>query len=258
MARTALRQSFGPADIRIEVSQTALPVSLLDRTGLGAFVQSSAEIPIGASRMGRASLTLTGGPFDLSVVGSVSDHRTWLDYYGTSNQDSVVVLEGPDPLRVASAGLDLGFRRRAQRGFYLTAQPTFFGMIESRTLLQSQYAATLPDFYGVARFGARYLIFRGDLDLDISVRGRFWTEFTGRVFHTQTGLLTIPTTATRPVESSATVDLIISGGVRTATLFLAYENFLAGTTALPGNLLVPVYPLADKRLRFGVFWPIRN
>jgi hypothetical protein len=131
-------------------------------------------------------------------------------------------------------------------------------MIETNTLSQSHYAETLPDFYGVARFGARYRIFRGDLDLDISVRGRFWTEFTGRVFHTQTGLLIIPTTAARPVESSATLDLIISGGVRTATLFLAYENFLAGTTALPGNLLVPLYPLADKRLRFGVFWPIRN
>ncbi len=104
----------------------------------------------------------------------------------------------------------------------------------------------------------RYLIFQRDLDLDISIRGRFWSEFAGRAFHPQSGLLVVPVEGARPVESSATLDLVVTGGVRTATLFLAYENFLSGTSFLPGNLLVPVYPLAEKRIRFGVFWPIQN
>ena len=258
MGRAALRQALGPAQVRVEALQTGYPVSLLDRTGLGSFVQPYSEIPSGTNRVGRASLSLTGGPLDLTVLGTVTDNATWLDYFATSNADSVLVLTGDEPLRVASAGLDVGFRRHARRGFYLTAQPTLFGMLENNTVLQSRYANTLPEFYATARLGARFLIFRGDLDLDLSIRGRFWSEFVGRSFHTQTGLLTIPVDGTGPVESSATLDLIIVGDVRTATLFVAYENFLAGTSAIPGNLLVPVYPLADKRLRFGVFWPINN
>jgi hypothetical protein len=215
-------------------------------------------IPLKSYRTGRASITLRGGPLDLTVIGTLVDNPGWLDYFGTANADSIEADNTETALRVATAGLDLGFRRHANRGFYLTAQPTLFGMLENDTDAQSRYGASLPDFHASARFGARYLIFQGDLDLDISVRGRFWSEFKGRSFHTQTGMLAIPTVVPRTVESSATLDLIIEGGIRAATLFLAYENFLAGSAALPGNLIVPVYPLADKRLRFGVFWPIGN
>ena len=231
---------------------------MLDRTGLGDFLAPAATVPMKSYRNGRASITIRAGPLDLTAIGTLSDNPGWLDYFGTDNPDSVDVVVAGTDLGVASAGLNVGFRRDARRGFYLTAQPTVFGVLKTDTEAQARYEASLPEFYATARFGARYVIFRGDLDLDISVRARFWNEFIGRSLHTQTGILAIPTDPSRPVESSATLDLIIVGGIRTATLYLAYENFLAGSSALPGNLLVPAYPLPDKRLRFGVFWPIGN
>ena len=36
----------------------------------------------------------------------------------------------------------------------------------------------------------------------------------------------------------------------------AFPFALSGTTLQPGVLVVPVYPLPARRLRFGVYWPI--
>ncbi len=254
----ALRQSAGPAVLKIQASQAAQPLSVLDRTGLGSFGRALSEAPIGANRTVRASMTLAGGPFDVTVLGSLLDNPVWIDYLGTEDPDSIVVHEGDASLRVASAGLDLGFRRHAERGIYLTAQPTVFGMMNVNTEPLSRYDASLPDLYAVAQIGARYLIFSGDLDLDVAIRARYWNDFVGRSLHTQTGLLVLPTSSATTVKASTALDLIVTAGVRTATFFIGYENFLAGTSALPGNLLVPVYPLADRLIRFGVFWPILN
>jgi hypothetical protein len=258
LAKAAVWQSFGPAVFRLDASQTAQPVSQIDRTGLGPFLAPIEKVPIGPNRLVRASLSVAAGPLDLTVLGTLTGNATWTDYLATEDPDSVRAAVGTGTLRVVSAGLDFGYRRQAQRGFYFTAQPTVFGVSKTEDALQELYRSTVPDFYAVASLGVRYLIFQRDLDLDISIRGRFWSEFAGRALHPQSGLLVIPVEGARPVESSATLDLIVTGGVRTATLFLAYENFLSGTSFLPGNLLVPVYPLAEKRIRFGVFWPIQN
>jgi hypothetical protein len=51
---------------------------------------------------------------------------------------------------------------------------------------------------------------------------------------------------------------VAEAGIRTATIFLSYENIFSGTNALVGNLLIPDYPLPAKRFRFGVFWPISD
>src|SRR5690606_37192624 len=109
-----------------------------------------------------------------------------------------------------------------------------------------------------AHVGARYLLFTGDLDLDVSLQGRYWTRFQGRTLHAPTGLLVLPEASARPVDTSGTLDLVVQGGVRTATLFLAFENMLSGTELLVGNLIVPTYPLPARRLRFGIYWPILN
>ena len=50
--------------------------------------------------------------------------------------------------------------------------------------------------------------------------------------------------------------LVVLAGVRSATLYVTYENLLSGTAVMPGTMLVPIYPLPEQRLRFGVFWPI--
>jgi hypothetical protein len=62
----------------------------------------------------------------------------------------------------------------------------------------------------------------------------------------------------RPPAASSTIDLVFEGGIRGATVSLAYENLLSGTNVLIGNLIVPDYPLPQQRIRFGVRWPIKN
>lgn len=104
----------------------------------------------------------------------------------------------------------------------------------------------------------RALLFRGDLDVDLSVRAYFWESMVGRRLDTRSGLLVLPSDDSQVVPSSMTVDVVAEAGVRTATIFLAYENIFSGTNALVGNLLVPDYPLPAKRFRFGVFWPITD
>ena len=123
--------------------------------------------------------------------------------------------------------------------------------------------AALPEFFVQGRLGARYAIF-GDLALDLSLRGRFWTEMRSRTLHAPTGLLVLPHEdddlfpPSGFLPSSGMLDIVVEAGLRTATLFLAYENVLSGTQLLAGNLIVPVYQLHERRLRFGVFWPIKN
>ena len=68
----------------------------------------------------------------------------------------------------------------------------------------------------------------------------------------------MPAADDRPVDASWSVDIVFEGQIRTATITLSYENALAGTGALPGNELVPLYPLAEQRFRIGVYWPIPN
>ncbi|MEQ9105052.1 MAG: hypothetical protein RIE53_10160 [Rhodothermales bacterium] len=116
----------------------------------------------------------------------------------------------------------------------------------------------LPESWLTTRLGTRQLLFSGDLDLDASIRVRAWPTFTGRTLHTPTGLLVLRDPADRQPAGSGTIDLVFEGGIRGATVSLAYENLLSGTNVLMGNLIVPDYPLPQQRIRFGVRWPIMN
>ncbi|MGB1375930.1 MAG: hypothetical protein ACPG8N_09435 [Rhodothermales bacterium] len=116
----------------------------------------------------------------------------------------------------------------------------------------------MPKRWASARLGWKALLFQGDLDLDLFVRGRAWESMHGLRLHTPTGLLVLPKDASTPASESAVVDIGAEGDVRGATFFFAYENMFSGTTLLIGNLLVPDYPLPRQRIRFGVYWPIAN
>src|SRR5688572_20452723 len=110
----------------------------------------------------------------------------------------------------------------------------------------------------MGRIGARFTLFQRDLDLDVYLQGRYWTEMRSRLFHPPTGLLVVPSLSHPVFGSSGTLDVVAEIGIRTATLFMAYENVLSGTVIMRGNLIVPVYPLPERRFRFGVYWPIFN
>jgi hypothetical protein len=94
--------------------------------------------------------------------------------------------------------------------------------------------------------------------MDLYTQGRLWSTFRSRTLHPQTGLLVLRDDGARDVEGSATVDVVLEAGVRTAKLFVAFENLFSGTTVIPGNMLVATYPLPERRFRFGVYWPIQD
>lgn len=249
---------MGPASLKVDATTGRAASTLIERVGFGPFVTAVGERISQRSNHVSGRLSIQAGFLDVSAIGAVTSSAMWRDLFGTATSDSVVHRSGTGRLTVVTLGAELGLRRLAKRGFYLTAAPTLISVANASGGDLERYDASLPNFYAVGRLGARYLIFNGDLDLNVYVRGRFWSEFRSRSLHTPTGLLALPIQNSRPVEPSAALDIVVEGGVRVATLFLAYENFLAGTSAVPGNLLVPVYPLAEQRLRFGVFWPLSN
>ena len=255
---------LGPVRVFAEVSHTGQPASWIEEHGWGRFVETVATVPDGRVSQGRAGLSLRAGAFDLAVFGFAHQETNPLDLY-TAGEDSIVARVAPSSFRRTGAGGDLGWRRTARRGFYLTAQPTLVRFLDANASDEHRRMKdALPEFFAQGRLGARYAFFTNDLLLDLSVRGRFWTEMRSRTLHAPTGLLVLPDAtddlypASGFLPSSGTLDVVVEAAVRTARLFIAYENALSGTQVLLGNQIVPVYPLPARRLRFGVFWPILN
>ena len=80
----------------------------------------------------------------------------------------------------------------------------------------------------------------------------------GRRLDTRSGLLMLPEGFERTVPESGRIDLIVEAGVKTATIFLSFENILQGKNTGNGILISPDYPVPAQRFRFGIFWPIVN
>lgn len=259
-----LAQRVGPLRLFAEAWHAGQSVSWIEAYGFGRFVQPLDATPDGRVSQARAGLTLRAGAFDLTIFGFAHEATHPLDLY-TTGEDSVAARVADAPFRRAGVGGDLGWRRAARRGLYLTAQPAFVRFFNADASPEhARMEAALPKFFAQGRLGARYALFRRDLVLDVSVRGRFWTEMRSRTLHAPTGLLVLPGEdddlfpASGLLPASSTLDVVVEAGIRTAAVFLAYENVLSGTQLLTGNLIVPVYPLPERRLRFGVFWPIDN
>ncbi|HEX7069601.1 MAG TPA: putative porin, partial [Rhodothermales bacterium] len=140
-------------------------------------------------------------------------------------------------------------------GFYLDADATTM-RITGDGPIASRLEGSLPKLFGSARGGMRYRMFRGDLDLHLYVQVRAWSAFRSRTLHTPTGLLILPEEGADELDPSSTIGVYVEAGVREATIFIAWENLAAGTPLMEGNMTVPVYPLPEQALRFGVFWPI--
>ena len=248
---------LGASRVFAEGTRAGQPVSWVARRGFGGTVAPVAASPDGRLSMARAGFTVRLGPFDLTAFGFVHDLRDPLDLYVTAG-DTVAARVAAETWRRAGVAADLGFRRQTTSGLYLVAQPTFVRFRMPVTEDGARAAAALPELFGQARLGARFVLFQGDLDLNVYLRGRYWGRMRSRTLHPQTGLLVLPEADARTVDPSGTLDLFVEGGVRSAMVFLAYENMLSGTRLLAGNLIVPDYPLPERRLRFGVFWPILN
>ena len=269
-----LESVLGRVRIEGEASAAAEPFSLVEQYGFGELQQpleSGATVPRVYS--GGARIATTAGPFDVAAFGHLTQRTNPVELFAIPDEEADVDLnpfelffpasaelqqDGTGQL-IGTAGLDVGFRRLAERGIYATIQPTAFEFLNpNASELHSRAAQALPDLFAEWRLGARYKIFQEDLDLDASLRGRVWTAFAGRTLFEPTGTFGVAEVGSPTLGPSGTLDLVLEGGLRGATLFVAFENLLSGTDLTPGNLLVPINPLPEQRFRFGVFWPIRG
>jgi hypothetical protein len=165
----------------------------------------------------------------------------------------------PGQTTVLGAAPELSLRSSEELGIYGFVRPTF---LRRTTGAASNVGDALrysaPDFWVNGRLGVHVLLFKHDLDLDLSARSFYWASMNGRRLDVRTGIVMLPMNDATSVPSSWTFDFVAEAGVRGATIFLAYENLFSGTNVVVGNLMIPDYPLPAQRFRFGVFWPISN
>jgi hypothetical protein len=242
-----------------EFVQAGQPVSWVERHGFGGLLRPVAARPDGQVLHTRIGFQARRGRFDAIVFGFAHQASAPLDLFDIGREDTVRAIAVGTAFQRAGLALDLGWRRAMGRGLYATLQPTFITFVNPEASpLHERVADALPEGFVQGRLGIRALLFQRDLHLNAYLQGRAWTSMRGRRLHPATGLLYVPAADARPVEASGTLDVRVEAGVRTATLFFGMVNLLSGTALLPGNLIVPDYPLPAQRIHFGVYWPILN
>lgn len=255
-----LSRDGGPIGFHLSGRLAGQERSWFDRYGFGAFAQGVEGRP-GPVGLVEAGLERRGRVFDAGVTVFGSQTRRALEFYEVDGDTARAFLTGSPVTRIGAA-LDLGWRREARRGFYARAQPTIVHFLDDNAAPNGvRVSETLPEVFAEGRFGARYLLFKGDLDLNVHLDGRAWSRMRSRTLHPATGLLVMPRSDDPWIGPSGTLDVVVEAGVRTATIFVGYYNVLASSTGgglYEGTLLVPTYPLPERSLRFGVFWPIQD
>lgn len=250
--------SLGNRNIRLHLAQTSEPISRIERWGWGIFIQPGPRNVTPVVRQGRLAVHAKRGWWDARVMGFANAITDGLDLFATATADVSETLHVSETQYRAGLTLDLGWRRASTRGWYVTLQPTWTRYLNPNdSPLHRRLADSYPEGYLQGRVGLRYLLFRGDLGVHLYLKGRLWSAMTGRTFHPQTALLAVPTADARRFGTNGTLDVQLEAGVRTATIFVAFENFTSGTSSFhAGNLHIPDYPLPRRRFRLGVFWPI--
>lgn len=255
-ASTAIETAGGPLALRASIALTNRPVSAVDRLGFGSLTGLRDVESAGRLLHGRGSIHYRTGPIDLTLGAFAAFEEHSVDYFATGS-DSATVRLIPGSLRRAGTYAEIAWRRDALRGFYWIASPTLLRFLNAgASELHARTAEALPQMYGRMRLGARYVLFRGDLDLDVYAQATAWSELRGRIFLPESGLLAISARDALILGPSSMLDLVVEARVRDARIFLTYENALSGTQLMVGNMIVPVYPLPARRFRFGVYWPI--
>lgn len=218
--------------------------------GWGGYLNPREETP-GNVLIAAAGIGVRIGRVVIEPYGFLTRLEELSDYVEVSI-DTVQVVE--DSYTVQGAGIRLRFASEQGQGFYASINS---GVTHTdRSLPDAQ--RVLPRWALSGQLGLRTVLFTGDLELNVAVRGRSWSAMTSRTLHAPTGLLVIPSTERLPVQGSYTLDLIAEGGIRTATVYIYFENITSGTQWMTGNELVADYPLPAGQLRFGVYWPITN
>ncbi|MCY4158283.1 MAG: hypothetical protein OXE92_06200 [Bacteroidetes bacterium] len=219
-------------------------------SGLGRYLVNTYR-STGRMLMANTGVRYQIGRLQIGPYGFISRVQDESDYWEAA-VDSVQIIK--DTYTSLGTGFLLTLTTEQDRGIYATLRS---GFIQTG---RTQYSAelVLPKWTLSGELGFRTVLFTGDLHLDVSLRGRSWSAMTSRTLHAPTGLLVLPFDQRRPVQGSYTIDIVLKGGVRTATVYILYENLTSNTRLLNGNELVADYPLPAGQLRFGVYWPINN
>lgn len=231
----------------LELSHSAAPSPA---TGWGEYlINGMAEK--GSITQASGGAGLHKGRFSVQPYGFVTSAQNAPDYREVII-DSVQVVS--DTYVTYGAGIRLSVSSKPERGLYATLNAAMIGT--GKTGLDT--GQLFPEWVSSGQLGFKVVLFTGDLRLNTSVRGRSWSAMVSRALHAPTGLLVIPSAERAPVDASYTLDLVLEGGIRTATIYIIYENITSGTRLMSGNELVPDYPLPAQQWRFGVYWPIVN
>jgi hypothetical protein len=248
---------YGPG--HITVSYTGIRSSWIDSRGFGAYSTTTQEQP----RMRQAR-----GAFDIGT--SINDFSARLTVFATSIQNRVVWTIDEDSRAVSArlfsdnfvrtgAFLDLMFRSPYRSGFYALLRPTYVkaSSADNDPIINAEIEA-LPAFWLHGRAGIQRRMFKDDLNLNVSVRGTWSGSMIGRRLDTRSGLLMLPVDPAHTVAESGRVDLVAEAEIKSAILFLSFENILYGKSTRKGILIIPDYPIPAQRFRFGIFWSILN
>jgi len=252
-----VRFYYGPG--KISLSYSGIRSSWMDTRGFGSYTTPLSGLP--DTRRARASVDAGSkvGAFRFlatAFASSEENKAVWL--LDEDSRSATAAVLGENFMRVG-AYVDLEFRSFSEQGFYALLRPTFI-----RSYSDDNSAATLaeknalPEFWIHSRIGIHRRLFKGDLDLNFSVRGTWSATMKGRRLDTRSGLLMLPGDFDRIVEESGKVDVHVEAGVKSATIFLSFENILYGENTWKGILIIPDYPIPAQRFRFGIFWPISN
>ena len=248
-------RSFGSISGRLSALLSGDPPAAIDEVGFG-LLRGLSEIGPGRVVLVETGVGYSRGALDGFVGAYFSRTDDLLDYYVLS-LDSAAVMKASSSFVRAGVYADIGWRRSAERGFYFSLKPTISHFLNpDESSLHRRSADALPSVFGKGRLGMRYLMFRGDLDLDAYVEVSAWSSFRSRTLHPQSGLLVLPSQGARLFGPSSNVDIVMEAGIREAKVFVMYRNALSGTALMPGNLIVPNYPLPAQEFRIGVYWPI--
>lgn len=173
--------------------------------------------------------------------------------------DSLSVIDSEQGLQRSGGFVGLSWREHAQRGIYVVMNANTSTVLnESVSSFHEHERDAMPSIWGSGRLGLKAVgVFDGSLDIDLSVCGRAWSAFGGRVFAPSHAIFALPdpTNAVR-VPASGTADLALEATLQQrARLFLVYENALAGSM-YDGAYTIPVHPIPRRRIRFGIFWTL--
>jgi hypothetical protein len=255
VAALDVRKRFGPVQAFVEAGTGRRPEAPVTRYGFGESFAGQPDQGVVSIERLAAGIRMDSG----SLTGGLRAHsvRTRNGLDGVRFADGAIDLTAVNgSLQSLGITLSAGFRTQAVSGIYGRLEGTMARRVSPDYAFETSFERSAPDLFGRFELGFRKALFQRDLLVDFALAARAWQAMGGRSLHPETGLLLLADPLGDNVPGSVLLDARLEAIVRSATLFIAFENLLSGTDLIVGNQLVPDYPYPERRFTFGIFWPI--